>query len=148
MSNDESSVSLGMQSSTSRRTAVSVAVGIAVAAALAMLFLKVETNQSQVLELGLGVFAGFAGALTFALALLATTITQWPPITALILRPPIIAWAVLSIVSVSVSFIDSFAHHIGYAVVALASTAAAATVGAGALVEVLAVVAGSERIRF
>jgi hypothetical protein len=148
MSNHESSVPLGMQSSTSRRTAVSVAVGIAVAAALAMLFLKVETNQSQVLELGLGVFAGFAGALTFALALLATTITQWPPITALILRPPIIAWAVLSIVSVSVSFIDSFAHHIGYAVVALASTAAAAAVGAGALVEVLAVVAGSERIRF
>ena len=125
-----------------------LAFAIAFATAIATRTLGIDANQSQVLELALGVFGGFASALTFALALLATTVTLWPPVTALILRPPLLAWAALSVLSVATSFVDSFAHHPIYVVIALASTTAAAAVGTGALVEVLSVVGGSERIRF
>jgi hypothetical protein len=132
----------------SRRSSVLLAVGVASATAAGTRILHIDTSQSQALELALGVFAGFASALTFALALLATTVTQWPPVTALILRPPLVAWAALSVLSISVAFIDSFVHHSVYAVIALASTVGAAAIGTIALVEVLSVVGGSERFRF
>jgi hypothetical protein len=132
----------------SRRGIVLISIALASATAIGARLFSIDAGQSQVLELSLGVFAGFATALTFALALLATTVTQWPPITVLILRPPLLVWAALSVLSVSFAFVDSFSHHVAYAVTALTFTTAAASIGVGALVDVLAVVGGSERIRF
>jgi hypothetical protein len=132
----------------SRWSVVLLALALASATGIAARALQIDPGQSQILQLALGVFAGFASALTFALALLATTVTQWPPMTALIIRPPLLTWAGLSLISVSLAFVDSFSHHPVYVSIALASTVAAATIGTAALIEVLSVVGGSERLRF